>query len=198
MTTTTRTAAKVRKPKAAATKPENPTPAPKPRRTINVRVATNHVHKNLIRRPKSDGASEFAGLSLDSVENFRKDVSSHLADSSNLATSTIDRADYEELLEHARELEAWKPKPTAKKAKATAPLATATKENQVTVKVSAPVLAPTPTLLRKAKEETTEETPTKKNRVVPGNWRYMAEHADTASARAWWSNYCDRRMRGEV
>lgn len=196
MTVTARAAAKVRKPKAAA-KPENPAPAPKLRRTINVRVATNHVHKNLVRRPKSDGASEFAGLSLDNVENFRKDVSSHLSDVSNLATSTIDRADYEELLEHARELEEWKPKRTTKKA-AAKPLATAAKENQVTVKVPATVLAPTPTLLRKAKETDTEEKPTKVNRTVPANWRYMAEHADTPSARAWWTNWCARRMRGEV
>jgi hypothetical protein len=35
-------------------------------------------------------------------------------------------------------------------------------------------------------------------RIVPGNWRYMADHADTEAARAWWSNYCDKRMRGEV
>ena len=35
-------------------------------------------------------------------------------------------------------------------------------------------------------------------RIVPGNWRYMADHADTISARAWWTAYCDKRMRGEV
>lgn len=35
-------------------------------------------------------------------------------------------------------------------------------------------------------------------RIVPGNWRYMAEHADTPAARAWWTAYCDKRMRGEV
>lgn len=169
----------------------------RPRRTINVQVATKHVHRNLVRKPKSEGASEFSGLSLDTVEKFTKDVSSYLTEVSNLATTTIDRADFEELLETARELEQWKPAPkrTAKKA---APLATEKKkEKPVTVKVPAPLLAPKPSLVRKAAQPE-EDKPTKVNRAVPANWRYMAENADTESARKWWTEYCAKRMRGEV
>lgn len=173
--------------------------ATRPRRTISGKVATSHVRKNLIRKPKDNGKSEFSGLSLDDIESFTKDVSSYLAEVSKLSTSTIDRADFEELLTEARELEEWTPKRTTRKKTAKAkPLATEKKEKPVTVKVTVPLLTPTATLLRKAREETTEETPSKANKVVPGNWRYMAEHANTESARAWWTNWCERRTRGEV
>lgn len=38
----------------------------------------------------------------------------------------------------------------------------------------------------------------KPHRMVPANWRYMADHADTIHARKWWTEYCEKRMRGEV
>lgn len=196
------------------------TTAVKPRRQISVKAATGHVRKNLIRKPKSDGASEYAGLALDSLENFKKDVVSHLADVSNLSTSTLDVADYIELLDEARKLEAWTPS-RVRKARKTSPASPAkaalvnvhitasrsvpaprSSRTPVTVQVSVPPVELTPALARKAKAQAAAEkmtvTPTKINKVVPDNWLYMAEHANTASARAWWKGHCDRRARGEV
>lgn len=197
-------------------------------RTISKKAATSHVHKNLIRYPKQQGGEPWQGHSLETLWAFTEDVKSWLGDRSNLSTATLLAADYEELLAFFRESSGWESRKAkeekrralrekkereaaeadAEKVVAKLPRqrsrsrATAVKTviaaTVAPVKITAPLHTPTATLLRKAKEEISEEIPTKVNRVVPANWRYMAEHADTESARAWWTQWCAKRMRGEV
>lgn len=166
--------------------------------TMNKATATKHVHRNLIRYRRDPLSPEWGGFPLDDADQFAREVKSYLADKSELSTSTLDAADYAELLNHFRELAGWKqPKaPKAKKEKndlriESAPAVPAARDRNVpvTVKVSVPPVGST---------KHDFEAPSRENRRVPQNWRDACTEADTESARAWWKNWCDRRMRGEV
>lgn len=205
--------APAKKAKAPATKTAPTTPVKRTRAyTMNPKTATNHVHRNLIRYRRDPLTPEYVGFNLDESDQFAREVKSYLADKSELSTATLDAADYDELLIHFRQLADWKPKKakkaTVRKPGAAVKAATAALEKMnvriedtpavpaardKSVKVTVKVSVPPP-----GTNKHDFETPSRENRRVPQNWRDMCTEADTESARAWWKNWCDRRMRGEV
>jgi len=164
------------------------------RRGISPKAATSHVHKNLVKHPRQRGWEPWQGYGLDSLEDFTGMVKAWLGDKSNLSGATLDAANYGELLEHFREMAGWKP-PRKKAAKPKA----AKKDYAGLRGLLQLDTGPEPKPQRGTVAAAAKRVPRVVTaRIVPGNWRYMADHADTASARAWWSEYCDKRMRGEV
>jgi hypothetical protein len=83
------------------------------RRGLSTKQCTPHVSRNL--QKSLPGLREpWQSCSLENVEDFSKQAQEWLRDNSELRSSTIENADYAELLEHFRMLAEWKPK--AKKA----------------------------------------------------------------------------------
>lgn len=167
--------------------------ATKPR-GISKGLATRHVSLNL---NKSVPGNKYAWqhLSLESVSAFTRQAKAWLKDKSNLSGKTIDAADYAELLEHFRQLAEWKPKAQEKPE-------TPVKIPPQRVPVKLPgQRKPTSAQSAAAPKRVTavvEETPKRKRSEIPENWLYMAQHANTESARNWWADYCGRWLRGEV
>jgi hypothetical protein len=78
------------------------------RRGLSAKQCTHHVAINLFKRGNSLSEA-WQHFSLESLEDFTKQAKMYLKDKSNLKGSTIDGADYAELLDYFRELAEWKP-----------------------------------------------------------------------------------------
>jgi hypothetical protein len=79
------------------------------RRGLNRTLCTSHVSRNL-QKPLPGLREPWQSCSLENVEDFSRQAQEWLRDKSNLRGSTIENADYAELLEHFRMLADWKPK----------------------------------------------------------------------------------------
>lgn len=198
----------------AKTAPANPVETSRRTYTMGTRLATGHVRRNLSKYRRDPLTPEWVGWNLDDASAFTTEVKNYLVEKSTLSTSTLDNADYDELLSEYRKLAQWKPKrqkkatlrkPGAAVKAATAamekinvrltdePTVPAARSKNVPVRVEVSVPPLTRVSLR-----VDDEAPSRENRRVPQNWRDMCTEADTESARAWWTDYCARRMRGEV
>lgn len=198
----------------AKTAPASPAKTSRRVYTMSTRLATGHVRRNLSKFRRDPLTPEWVGWNLDDAALFATEVKNYLVEKTTLSTSTLDAADYDQVLADYRELAQWKPKrpkkATVRKPGAAVKAATAAlekidlritdepmvpaaraKDTPVTVEVSVPPLT-------RASLAVDSEAPSRENRRVPQNWRDMCTEADTETARAWWKNWCDRRMRGEV
>jgi hypothetical protein len=90
----------------------------RPRRALSKALCTRHASINL-HKPTGMHKEVWQSFSLDNLEDFTRMAKNHLRDASNLKTSTIDNADYAELLDWFREMADWKPKKTRKVKKTT-------------------------------------------------------------------------------
>lgn len=183
------------------------------RRTISPKAATTYVRKNLTKLKKDPLSPEYAGYDLNDLDAFTSGVKAHLGDKSSLSSATLDAADYAAILEDYRALANWKPKRNAtvrKNSAAVTAAGEALRKMEITdepiiprprsrrTPVAVAVMVPPVRTVTVAIPAKAEAEPTRKNKIVPANWRYMAENADTQSARDWWTEYCAKRMRGEV
>jgi len=174
-----------------------------PRRGMNKGLCTRHVSINL---NKSVGGNKDAWqrFSLDSLEDFTRQAKAYLKDASNLKGSTIDGADYAELLEYFRKIAGWKPKRLAAKPVSQA-VADRIKVRKALEKITMDE-KPSPKAKKRVSVSVsvppvlsvTTQVPARKRSDIPENWVYMAKHADTPAAQEWWARYCERWLRGDV